>query len=161
MSRGMRWFLAAVVTTLAFVMPTLVCGVWILVPVLPDGGTRWGVASGLGVALAALAALWGHGFATGDTQKSEERSSLPNAGVRALGGRAVAVGGSVRGGVITGDGVPAPGSTGPAAVRRRDESCARVPEPGGVIASGERSVAIGGDAEGDVTTGDGPGVERP
>ena len=36
----------------------------ILPVVLKDGVVRWGVAGGLGVAVAALGALWGHSFAT-------------------------------------------------------------------------------------------------
>lgn len=156
-----RWGLAIVVTVAAFVVPTLVCGVWVLVPVLQDSGTRWGVASGLGVAVAALAALWGHGFATGNARKSELRAVAPGVGVQALGDRAVAVGGGVRGGVFTGDGTSAQGADGPAAARRRGGSEAQPLVPGVVVASGERSVAIGGSVQGDVSSGNQPRTETP
>ena len=61
-----RWLVASLVTITAFAMATLICGALILPTVMKDPGVRWGVAGALGVAVAALAALWGHSFATAE-----------------------------------------------------------------------------------------------
>jgi hypothetical protein len=53
---------AALVTIAAFAVATWVCGAFVFP--MRDGGVRWGIAGGLGVAVAALAALWGHSYAT-------------------------------------------------------------------------------------------------
>jgi hypothetical protein len=55
---------AASVTALTFAIPTWLSGVLVLPSMLKDSATRWGLASALGTALAALAATWGYGFAT-------------------------------------------------------------------------------------------------
>jgi hypothetical protein len=65
-----RWLVASLVTVAAFAVTTLICGALVLPTVMKDGGARWGVASGLGVAVAALAALWGHSFATAEASKN-------------------------------------------------------------------------------------------
>jgi 4-amino-4-deoxy-L-arabinose transferase-like glycosyltransferase len=62
-----RWAVAVLVTIAAFAVATWVCGAFAL-PVR-DGGVRWGIAGGLGVAVAALAALWGHSYATAEDQQ--------------------------------------------------------------------------------------------
>jgi hypothetical protein len=51
------------VTIAAFALPAWICGALILRPFVDDLGVRWGLAGALGVAVAALAALWGHSFA--------------------------------------------------------------------------------------------------
>src|ERR1700730_13005258 len=61
-----RWLVASLVTIAAFAMATSICGALILPTVMKDPGVRWGVAGALGVAVAALAALWGHSFATAE-----------------------------------------------------------------------------------------------
>lgn len=63
MDRVVRWLVALVVTLAAFsgslwVSGTLVLPIWI-----KSGTDRWVIAAGLGVAVAALAALWGVSFA--------------------------------------------------------------------------------------------------
>jgi len=167
MDRGTRWLLAFVVTVAAFMVPTVVCGVWLLPPWLKDAPTCWAVASGLGVAVAALAALWGHGFATGG--EAQQTAADPAAGsATASGSRAVAVQGPVRGTISTGDsGLPrtAPdvsrrGSTPAETLSPRQEPGPdRGPAPGSAAASGERAVAVNGGLEGDVCTGDRLGAE--
>jgi hypothetical protein len=141
MSRGARWLVAAGVTAVAFAVPTVVCGVWVLHSLVKDAGARWAVASALGAALATLAVLWGQGFASG--------SGGTTGTVEARGGRSVAVRGPVTGNITTGDtGVGLPG-TPPAAPAAQPS----VP-PGSVVASGERAVALGDGLEGDIDTGD-------
>ena len=68
MRSWVRWSVALGVTVAAFAVPTWLCGAFILSPVLKDSGTRWGLAGGVGVAVAALAALWGHGFSTDEPE---------------------------------------------------------------------------------------------
>ena len=60
-----RWLVAVLVTVAAFAVAAWVCGALILAALMKDAGIRWGVAGSLGVAVAALAALWGHSLATG------------------------------------------------------------------------------------------------
>lgn len=62
--RTPRWLVAVMVTVAAFAMTTWICGALILPVVMRDPGVRWGVAGACGVAVAALAALWGHSFAS-------------------------------------------------------------------------------------------------
>lgn len=55
------------VTIAAFAAATWVCGAFVLT--MRDGGVRWSIGVGLGVAVAALAALWGHSYATAEHEK--------------------------------------------------------------------------------------------
>lgn len=59
-----RWFVAALVTIAAFAVATWACEVFILLTLTRDPGVRWSISGGVGVAVSALAALWGHGFAS-------------------------------------------------------------------------------------------------
>ncbi|MFI5532923.1 hypothetical protein ACIA8O_30745 [Kitasatospora sp. NPDC051853] len=152
MGRSWRWFVAAGVVLVAFAVPAVVCGVWVLPPLIKDVAARWAVATAVGAALAALAVLWGQNFA------SPTRPTTPS--VTASGTRAIAVGGSVTGAVLsTGDHTtpPPPAPPAPAA----PATPAPPPPPGSVTASGDRSIAIGGDFNGTATTGDHPGGPTP
>lgn len=73
MRKVARWSAATLVTMAAFAVGTWLCGAVILDHLLKDPAVRWGIASGLGVAVAALAALWGHSFAEG--REAEETVS--------------------------------------------------------------------------------------
>lgn len=64
----LRWAVAVVVTIAAFAAATWICGAFVLPR---DGGVRWGIAGGLGVAVAALAALWGHSYATSEHKQEQ------------------------------------------------------------------------------------------
>lgn len=72
MAQVVKWSVAALATVSAFSLATWICGAILLPIVMHDPDTRWGIASGVGVAAAALAALWGHAFAT--RPESEHRS---------------------------------------------------------------------------------------
>lgn len=147
---------AAGVTVVAFAVPTVVCGVWALPWLVKDEGARWGAASALGAAVAALAVLWGQGFASCDGVGTA-------GGVEARGDRSVAVRGPVRGNISTGDiGMP----TSPAAASQAPSPAATASagppgQPGSVVTSGERSVALGDGLEGDIDTGDRTNGGRP
>ena len=58
----LRWTVAFLVTVASFAAATWICGALILT--MRDAGLRWTIAGSLGVAVAALAALWGHSYAT-------------------------------------------------------------------------------------------------
>jgi hypothetical protein len=82
---ALRWTVAAGVTIAAFTAATWTSGALVL-PALKmhDPAIRWGIAGALGVAVAALAALWGHFYATGEptprqleSQPSDALHSLP------------------------------------------------------------------------------------
>lgn len=70
MKRWVRWLLAVLVTIVAFVVPALICGILVLPTFMKDGNIRWGVATAVGLALAALAALWGQSFATAEASNN-------------------------------------------------------------------------------------------
>jgi hypothetical protein len=94
MSRAARWLVAVVVTVAAFGVSLWVCGALLLPLWLKSGADRWGVAAGLGVAVAALAALWGASWASGESKGS-------SSGLRE---RSISAGGDVSGIASTGDG---------------------------------------------------------
>lgn len=80
MSATARWIVAGLVTILAFGFVTWITGALALERVMRSDADRWVVAAGLGVAVAALAALWGHSWATreGAAPSGNERSHGPN-----------------------------------------------------------------------------------
>ena len=94
MSRPGRWLVAVVVTVVAFGVSLWVCGALLLPLWLKSGADRWVVAAGLGVAVAALAAL---GSASWAGEQSEHSSS-------GRGERSISAGGDISGIVSTGDG---------------------------------------------------------
>ncbi|MER7760638.1 hypothetical protein [Streptomyces sp. NPDC097619] len=190
--------MAGLVTVVGFAVPTWLCGAVILPVVLADAGIRWSLASALGAALAALAGMWGYGFATGPAAPSPSQAPSPtpmppptpdpamSSGppapvVQARGARSIAIGGSNSGDIGTGDRstaggageatdpgpdpVPGPGpdpdpaaAPGPA---RRPAEPGREGGRGTVAAEGQRSIAVGGDNSGRLSTGDDPGGNRP
>ncbi|MBB6079399.1 hypothetical protein [Streptomyces paradoxus] len=162
MTGGTRWLLAGAgaVAMVAFTVPTVTCGMWLLPALVSDAAARWGVSSALGAAVAALSVLWGQGFATrpgggGGTAGGPTRS------VQATGTRAVAVGATVQGNISTGDGGvpgtnPPSGHTTQGTTTASPQRQAGTAPSGSVTASGERSVAVGGAVVGDITTGDRP-----
>lgn len=160
MRRNMRWAVAVGVTVAGFAVPTWLCGAIVLPSMLSDPAIRWGLASALGVAMAALAALWGHGFATRTGEESSQRTPS-GVSVQAVGARSVAVHGNPAGGISTGDtGAPRPPS-GPLSRQEPTSAAASptpppapAPAPATVTASGERAIAISGNPEGTVSTGD-------
>jgi len=112
---ALRWAVAVLVTIAAFAVATWICGAFVLT--VHDGGVRWGIAGGLGVAVAALAALWGHSYATG----SQEKPASPEtrAGPSAAGGTSNAIsGGTFHGPVIQGRDIDGLGFPGPSASER-------------------------------------------
>jgi hypothetical protein len=157
MERNLRWAVAALVTLAAVAVPTWLCGAVVLPPLLKDGAIRWGLAGVVGVALAALAALWGHSYATGTEKK--EGPVLPRLQVQATAQGAVAVGGNNPGTISTGTSTPPATPTQPAPGNPPAQPSAS--QANTVTASAERSVAIGGDNSGQVSTGDQPGSAAP
>ena len=63
MKPGVRWTVASLVTIVTFAVASWLAGALLLPPFMKDPAIRWGLAGGFGVAVAALAALWGHSFA--------------------------------------------------------------------------------------------------
>jgi hypothetical protein len=158
---GTRWLLAGAVAMVAFIVPTVLCGVWLLSALVPDEAARWGVASALGAAVAAVSVLWGQGFAARPGGGSATAGG-PARSVQASGTRAVAVGATVRGTISTGDG-DVPCVSPPAGRPAQGTTVTASPEPaagaaplGSVTASGERSVVVGDAVVGDIATGDRP-----
>jgi hypothetical protein len=144
MGRLIRWVVAWTVTIGACLTVTWVAGAVVLPHLMKSPDTRWVVASGLGVAAGALAALWAIGFAT-----REASAAVPDGkGVTAAGVRSIAVGGDVSGTASTG--------SREVAVRRRAVRGGgeRGAGSGQVTASGPNSIAVGGDLSGNASTGD-------
>lgn len=61
-----RWSVAGLVAVAVCAAVTWTSGAFILPQIMTDLAARWAVASALGLAAAALAALWGQSFATND-----------------------------------------------------------------------------------------------
>jgi hypothetical protein len=74
MRQIVRWSAAGLVTLIAFAVPAWISAAIILPAIIKDPGIRWGIAGSVGVALAGLAALWGHSFATAAVQPHEATS---------------------------------------------------------------------------------------
>jgi hypothetical protein len=98
-----KWCIAGLVTITAFAVVTWICGSLALSPLSLDSGARWGIAASAGVAVAALAALWGHGFAT-RVQEGAEHEAYAKAPATASGTPNVhnEIRGDVQGSVLQG-----------------------------------------------------------
>lgn len=94
MRRTVRWWVAGLVVVAAFGAATWVSGVFVLPLVMKSEADRWVVAAGLGVAVAALVALWGQSWAT--------RESAGELGTEA-GKRSIAAARDISGIASTGD----------------------------------------------------------
>ncbi|GGP00292.1 hypothetical protein [Wenjunlia tyrosinilytica] len=150
MGRVGRWVTAVAVTVAAFAVATWLCGALVLAPVVQDDATRWAVACGVGSAVAALAGMGGYGYATG-WQRTPALSP-----VTAPGERSVAIGGDNHAPITTGGttaAAPTAASPAPAPSPPAGPAGPAQP-PRGAAAFGERSVAIGGNSHGPITTGD-------
>jgi hypothetical protein len=90
-----RWWVAGLVTVVAFSMSTWASGVLLLPLVLKSDADRWVVAAALGVAVAALAGLWGQSWATNEAKGGP--------GTTAAGERSITVAGDISGIASTGD----------------------------------------------------------
>ena len=71
MGRAARWLAAAGVTLGVCAVSLWVSGAFILPLWIKSGADRWVIATGIGVAMGALAALWGVGFARRERQGDE------------------------------------------------------------------------------------------
>ena len=96
MRRTIRWWVAGLMTVAAFGAATWVSGAFILPLVMKSNSDRWVVAAGLGVAVAALVALWGKSWAT------HEPAPEPTA-TMAAGKRSITADGDISGIASTGD----------------------------------------------------------
>lgn len=145
MDRRLRWVVAWTVTLLVCIAITWVAGALVLSRVMGPSDARWVVASGFGVAAAALAALWGHRFAIRETEAESRGKS-----VTASGNGSIAIGGDLLGRASTrGHDI----SAGNATAAGSDDA---VPGNGArqITASGPNSIAVGGDVTGTASTGD-------
>jgi len=103
--RTVKWWLAGLVTVTVFGLAAWVSGAFLLPAVMRSAADRWVVAAGFGVAVAALAALWGQSWATreggGAASGTGRRPGRP--GATATGERSIAAGGDIGGIASTGD----------------------------------------------------------
>lgn len=114
-----RWPAAGLVTVATFAVATWGSGALILPVIMKDAAIRWGVAGALGVAVAALAALWGHSFATAGKPSETASGGDPDAapGITATGSgdtRSEIRGGTFHGPVVQGRDVSGPVAPGAA-----------------------------------------------
>lgn len=72
---ALRWSVAVLVTIAAFAAATWICGAFVLT--MHDSAVRWGIAGGAGVAVAALAALWGHSYAAAESPHPAPEQAHP------------------------------------------------------------------------------------
>ncbi|MEW1723850.1 hypothetical protein [Streptomyces sp. NPDC093109] len=155
MGQNIRWAVAGLATAAAFVVPAWLCGAVVLPPLLKDPAVRWSLASALGAVLSSLTVLWGHGFATRATTPGPS----PDRRVQATAERAVAIGGDNQGSISIGDGPgattsPVPPAAGPQPAAGPNPTPTPDAGTGTVSASGNRSIAIGGNNSGPLSNGD-------
>jgi hypothetical protein len=95
------------ITAASFGIAVWVAGAFVLPPLMRSAADRWVVAAGLGVAVAASAALWGQWWATQegrpDTAGEADRARVDTR-VAASGKRSIAAGRDISGIASTGDG---------------------------------------------------------
>lgn len=158
MERSGRLVVAGLVTVATFAVVTWVCGAFVLPSMLDSGADRWVVASALGVALAGLAALWGHGFATG-TEAKPSPPPTPSVSVNVPGAGAVGVGRDSRAPITTAGGQAAavPPVTPPPVPQEQPTA----PGATNVSAAGDGAIAIGRDSFGQLSTDGRPTEQRP
>jgi hypothetical protein len=85
----------------AFAVVAWVAGAFVLPLFMSSGADRWVVAAGLGVAVAALAALWGQSWAS--TESDTVAALRKGPATSASGGRSITVSGDIGGIASTGD----------------------------------------------------------
>lgn len=102
-SKVVRWFVAVVVTLLAFAVSTWVAGAIVLPHLVADHADRWVIAAGCGVAVAALAAMWGYRYATAEAADAPDACRPADLVVPAAGERSISVSGNLGGIASTGD----------------------------------------------------------
>ncbi len=108
MSGMARWSVAVLVTAAAFGVVAWISGAFLLPAVMKSGADRWVLAAGLGVAVAALATLWGHSWTRREGEASSGRGeqsagSAAAASHPAGGERSITAGGDLTGIASTGD----------------------------------------------------------
>lgn len=81
MRSASRWLVVCGATVAAFSAASWLSGALILPLWIKSDGDRWVVAAGLGVAVAALAGLWGASFATPNETVSHEDANPAQDGV--------------------------------------------------------------------------------
>ena len=95
--------MAIVVTIASFAVCTWIAGAAVLPKLIRDHADRWVIAAGCGVALAALAGLWGYRFATAEAEDAPDDGGSPQSTATASGERSISIGGDQRGIASTGD----------------------------------------------------------
>lgn len=141
MRSASRWLVAILVTGAAFVVTTWICGALLLPVILKDPTIRWSLAVGLGLALAALAALWGNSFATGE-RPAESLPGVAAGPARTASGRTrnIIRGGTFQGGpVIQGRDISGPISGGPRPAARPPGPSSPAPDGRGDTSQDERT----------------------
>ena len=153
-----RWAVAGLVTVVSFVAVTWIAGALVLPSMLSDGAVRWGLASSLGVALATLAALWGHGFASG-SESEPGQASAACVSVDVTGPGAVGVGRDNRAPITTAGG--AAGTVPPAVSPSAPPQEPAVPGATTVSSKGPGAIAVGRDNFGPLSTDGRPTGQQP
>ena len=102
-SRVLRWFVAILVTLAAFAVGTWAAGAIVLPHLVTDHGDRWVIAAGFGVAVAALAAMWGYRYATAEAADAPKADRPAEPVVPTAGERSISVNGNLDGIASTGD----------------------------------------------------------
>lgn len=107
MRRTVEWWVAGLVTAVAFGASVWISGAFVLPLLMKSSADRWGVAVGFGLAVAALVALWGQSWATRENraapgQETGRRQPPASPAVAPSGERSIA-GRDISGIASTGD----------------------------------------------------------
>jgi len=100
MGQILRWWIAGLVVAATFAVTTWAGGAYVLPLVMKSSSDRWVIAAGVGVAIAALAGLWGQSWAT---RESSPASAPPSKPSDATGNRTISAHGNIIGIASTGD----------------------------------------------------------
>ena len=103
MGRVGRWLLAGLISMVAFAGAAWISGAVLLVPLLVSTTDRWAVASGIGVSVAAFAAMWGQWWA-GQASPAAEEHVKAASGVAVVHDGPINIGRDNTGIASTGDG---------------------------------------------------------
>ncbi|HXS62905.1 MAG TPA: hypothetical protein VN767_08525 [Streptosporangiaceae bacterium] len=122
MKRTVRWCIAGLATAATFSAVTWIGGALALSALRLDSGARWGIAGGAGVAVAALTALWGHGFATRAEENADQKMEQETPATTSGGGNfSNEIKGGVKGAALQGRDIYGPVAFGGADPPRRSD----------------------------------------
>lgn len=142
-----KWLVAALVAGGSFAVAVWLAKLALKAVGLAGGDVTWGIATSFGVAMAALAALWGKTFANNPPERQGENAT--RGPVTVWGNASIAIGGDNSGEIKTSSGS---NSIAPRRIKAEQKKQG-ADFSNSTSANGDRSIAIGGNNKGSLSTG--------